>query len=334
MGSSDDWCMTKRRLSIPKLIERVPDENAAYEFMETLRWPDGPVCPHCGATKAYFLKPRADSGRKTRTGSVSARRVWKCASCRRQFSVITGTIFHGTKVSLRTWILVVFEMVSSKNGVSAREVERKYEVDTKTAWYMLHRIRKAMERPAFAGMFRGVVIADETFIGGSEKNRHAKDRHIREIGKGHAETKTAVFSLLDKDTGEVRSQIVPNVTGATLRKAIEQHVDPVGSELHTDKWAGYLPVGRQFDHHYSVDHRAEEYVRGDVTTNHIEGFFSQLKRSLDGTHHHVSEEHLPRYLAEFDFRYTTRHLDDTRRMERLFGQVGGRRLSYRPLTGD
>jgi transposase-like protein len=317
-------------LSIPKLIARTPDEESAYKLLEELRWgnPVQPVCPHCGSDrKHYFLTPRNGVGRVTGPNkTISVRRVWKCAACRKQFSVLTGTIFHGSKIPVRTWLLVVFEMVSSKNGVSAREIERKYDLTPKSAWFMTMRIREAMKRGPLADMMRGTIIADETFFGGKDKNRHANKRS----GRGQTmNTKTPVVSLINRETGEVRSQVSRFVAGPDLTKAIEAHVVPADSVLHTDGWQGYVGVGRQFQSHEMVDHNQGEYVRGNVTTNQVEGFFSQLKRSIDGTHHRVSVDHLPRYLDEFDFRWSTRKLDDAQRMARLIGQTAGRRLTYR-----
>ncbi len=269
---------------------------------------------------------------------MSERRVWRCFDCRKQFSVITGTVFHGTKVPLRKWVLVMFEMCASKNGVSAREIERKYDVCPRTAWHMLHRIREAMKVNGRIQTMRGTIVADETYIGGAPRNRHwrAKNTPVRIVpGKiGRGTDKTCVLSLVHKETGEVRSRIIPDVTGATLRKAISEHMDMAGSHLHTDMWLGYRPLAAEFLSHETVNHDEDEYVRGNVTTNHAEGYFSQLKRSVDGTHHHVSKEHLPRYLAEFDFRFSTRKLDDTARMLRLMGQTGGRRLTYKRVSAN
>lgn len=347
--ASDPTREQDNSISVMDLMRKVPTEAAAYEYMEHLRWGDTtPECPHCGNTeRAYYLRPANGVSRKTRTGTVSERRVWKCGACRKQFSVLTGTIFHGTKIPVRMWLMVIFEMCASKNGVAAREIERKYQVDTKTAWHMLHRIREAMKREPLAGLLGGnggTVVADETFIGGKPKNKHRQGRDpfpagpsaradgpVKRTG-GTPHHKTAVLSLVDKTTGEVRSTIVPNVTGESLADVITEQVDLVDSHLHTDAAKAYRPLGRQFASHAWVDHGAYEYVRGDVSTNQAEGYFSQLKRSLDGTHHHVSVEHLPRYLSEFDFRYSTRDETDTERMKRLVGQVDGRRLTYRPLT--
>lgn len=193
---------------------------------------------------------------------------------------------------------------------------------------MTQRIREAMKHDGL-GMFVGTVVADETWIGGQPSNRHA---HRRRGGRQGVTDKTPVLSLVDKETGEVRSRVVPDVTGPTLRKAIAEQVDMGRSVLHTDSAGQYLHLGREFRAHESVNHAEGEYVRDDVTTNHAEGYFSQLKRSLDGTHHHVSKVHLGRYLSEFDYRYTTREITDSERVSDLVGRVGGRRLTYKPLT--
>src|SRR5579875_3883626 len=166
--------MGKQEFSIPSLANRITTEADAYKLLESLRWPEGQpdACPLCGTVgKFYFLTPKdGTEGRKTRTGANTQRRVWKCATCRKQFSVLTGTIFHGTKISIRTWLFVILEMCASKNGVSAREIERKYEVAPKSAWFMLHRIREAMKRGPLADMLTGTVVADETWIGGKRGN--------------------------------------------------------------------------------------------------------------------------------------------------------------------
>lgn len=321
------------RFSVIALAERVQTEADAYLFLEQLRWNGEPQCPHCGATERIaFLNPENGVSRKTRTGSASQRRVWFCGTCRKQFSVLTNTVMHGTKISVRKWLFVIFEMCASKNGVSAREVERKYDLTPKTAWFMLHRIREAMKVGPLADMFRGTVVADETFIGGRPKNKHQQGKPTggysnRKRGGGTAHL-TPVLSLVNRETGEVRSVVVRDVTGSTLRKHIAEQVDMAGSTLHTDAGLQYRQLGHEFIEHEWVDHGSNEYVRGEITTNHAEGYFSQLKRSIDGTHHRVSTEHLPRYLAEFDFRYSTRALNDTARMRKLLGQVAGRRLTY------
>jgi transposase-like protein len=313
-------------INVPKLADELRTEADAYLYLERMRWGDRPVCPHCGSVrKPYFLKPANGTTRKTTRGPASERRVWKCADCRKQFTVLVGTIFHGTHIPIRTWLFVVFEMCASKNGVAAREIERKYGLTPKSAWFMTHRIREAMKREPMAGLLSGRVVADETWIGGHPKNRHAS--HPQAIGKAGKKTgKTTVLTLVSRETGEVRSRVIPNIKGSTLRAAMRDDLDIGSTHLHTDGWHGYRHFTAE---HSTVDHSIGEYVRGDVSTNHAESYFSQLKRSLDGTHHHVSVEHLDRYLAEFDFRFSTCKSTDTERVGMLVGRVGGRRLMYR-----
>lgn len=310
-------------LSIPALADKLRTEADAYLFLEELRWGDRPVCPHCGSVrKPYFLTPTNGSSRKTRTGTASQRRVWKCADCRKQFSVLTGTIFHGSKIPVRTWIFVVFEMTSSKNGVAAREIQRKYGLTGKSAWFMLHRIREAMKREPLAGLLSGRVVADETWIGGKPSNRHG---HKRGRGGQGKTDKTPVVALVSRETGEVYSQVVADVTGDTLASVLIERLDVARTHLQTDSAAGYRKVGSSFASHATVDHLAGEYARAGVSTNSAENYFSQLKRSIDGTHHHVSHQHLDRYLAEFSFRHSTcdeSDESDTERMARLARKVG------------
>jgi transposase-like protein len=317
-------------MTVLQIADRLRTEADAYRFLEEFRWPDGePTCPHCGTKGADYIRPRNGVSRKTSGGiGTSHRRVWRCHDCRRQFSVLTSTVMHGTKASVRMWVLVIFEMCLSKNGVSAFEISRKYGVCQRTAWFMCHRIRAAMDDTS-ESLLHGVVMADETYFGGREENRHARDRHgDRGIGG-----KTPVFTLIEKHTGEARSRVVPRVNGTTLYQAIKEGADPHGSLLWTDSHLAYGRVGRRFVAHETVNHSEDEYVSPTgATTNPVEGFFSQLKRSIDGTHHHVSTEHLDRYLAEFDFRFSTRKLSDTARMSRLMGQAGGKRLTYKLVT--
>lgn len=317
------------KLTMVGLAEKVPDEAAAYEFMERLRWKRGVRCPHCSGEDCRYLNPENGKSRRTRTGATSARRVWQCRGCRKQFSVLTGTVMHGTKIPVRTWLFVMFEMSANKNGIAAREVERRYGLCPKSAWFMLHRLRETMANDGpFVAMGGPVMVADETWIGGNPRFRHRKH-----VGKQGQTDKTPVLSLIDKASGEVRSRVVPDVTGSTLRQVLAGEVELGATVLHTDMGGGYVTFGWELKGHERVNHSEGEYVRGTVSTNLAEGFFSQLKRSLDGTHHHVSREHLGRYLGEFDFRYSTRGLSDTERMEQMVAQTDGVRLSYRPLVG-
>jgi transposase-like protein len=306
-------------LSLITIAKHFSDESSAWGLLEELRWPNGPVCPHCGHDeKAYYL-----GNRTTRQGKPSPRRVWKCASCRRQFSALVGTIFERSHVPLSKWLLAVHMMCAGKNGVSAHEIARTLEVSIKTAWFMTHRIREAMTREPLAGMLSGTVEADETYIGG--KRRGSK----RGRPSPEASHKTAVVSLVSRD-GEARSQVMERVTGENIGKMLTDHVLP-DAALMTDELSLYRKPGQAFASHETVKHADGEYARGAVTTNTVEGFFSQLKRSIDGTHHHVTREHLQRYLAEFDFRYSTRRATDGTRTLRTIRQAEGKRLTYRAV---
>jgi transposase-like protein len=313
-------------MNVLQLADRLRTEADAYLLLEELRWHGRPMCPHCGSVgEHYFLTPANGKSRKTRTGAASERRVWKCRDCRKQFSALTGTIFHGTKIPIRTWLMVIFDASAAKNGISAREIERRYGVTPRTAWHLMHRIREAMKLEPIAGLLSGRVIVDETFYGGKPKNRHGHDGSKRMMGQ---HDKTPIVALVSRETGEVRSRVVADVKPGTLRAVLAEQVEANATHLHTDGARNYRLIAKDFASHQAVNHDAHEYVRGDVTTNHAETFFSQLKRSLDGTHHHVSREHLHRYLAEFDFRYTTCKLTDTERMDVLIGKTAGRRLTY------
>jgi len=328
-------------MNLCSIARQFSDEASAWEAVETMLWPEGPVCPHCGDVgRAYFLKARSGQ-RTTKAGNVTYRRLWKCKACRKPFSVLVGTIFEDTKVPLSKWLLAIFMMVSAKNGVAAFELHRTLGVTNTTAWHMFHRIREAMKQSPVADMLRGKVVADETFIGGkvSRMNKKTRERLAeRRNAPGGLKTgnaKTPVLSLINADTGEVRSRVVPDVTGHTLRKVMSEQVDTAGSVLWTDEGTWYERLGEEFIAHNTVNHSAEEYVdyRTGASTNRAEGYFAQLKRSIDGTHHHVSREHLHRYLDEFDYRYSTCKMSDSARMEKLMSQASGRRLTYRSLVG-
>ncbi len=315
------------KTSLLTLADRLRTEGDAYVVLEEMRWGDEPVCAHCGSVRRhYFLNPENGKSRKTRTGAASERRVWKCADCRKQISATTNTIFHRSKVPLRIWLLVIYDCCACKNGISAREVERKYGLTAKTAWFMMHRLREAMKREPMAGLLSGRVVADETWYGGKAKNRHGYGSGQRPPG---AHDKTPIMSLVSRETGEVRSRVVPNVRRHNLSAVLHSEVNAAQTHLHTDAGLQYRKLGQEFGAHSYVDHDSKEWARGDVSTNQAEAYFSQLKRSLDGTHHHVSREHLDRYLAEFDFRYSTRKLTDIERIDQLVSQTGGRRLMYR-----
>jgi transposase-like protein len=309
--------MTDLPINLSTLAKEFSDEDAAYRLVEAIRWPHGPVCPHCGVVdRAYFLQPK-DDGRKTRHGTTTIRRVWKCKDCRKQFSVLVGTVFQGSHISLSKWLLATYMLCSNKNGMAANELYRTLGVSLKTAWYMTHRIRYAMTQPALAGKLLGVVEADETYVGGRRPGKR---------GRGAA-GKTPVVTLVERG-GEARSRVMQPVTGANVGAFLQEQVLP-DAVLMTDSYGIYTKPGKDFAEHHTVNHGEGEYVRGAAHVNSAEGFFSQLKRSIDGTHHHVSAQHLHRYVSEFDYRYSTRKMNDGERTQQAIRMSVGKRLRYR-----
>lgn len=290
-------------------------EEAAFAFVEARLWPDGPTCPHCGATKEHIGRL---AGKSTRAG------LCKCYACRGQFTVRIGTIFESSHAPLRYWLQAIHLMCSSKKGISTRQLQRTLGVGLKTAWFLGHRIRHAMEaeRGNFSppmGGNGGTVEADETYIG------RKPGMKVRS-GAGH---KMAVLALVERG-GKVRSFHVPDVRADTLRDAIAANVSRQANFM-TDELQAYTGIGWNFASHGTVKHSEDEYVRGDVHTNTVEGFFSIFKRGVYGIYQHVSEAHLKRYLAEFDFRYSNRAklgIDDVARAERALVGAKGKRLTY------
>jgi transposase-like protein len=269
----------------------------------------------------------------TYVGGKAARAgCYQCNACREQFTVTVGTVFERSKVPLNKWMLASYMMSASKKGVSALQLSRQLAVTYKTAWFMAHRLREAMAIPADSSPLGGegkIVEADATFIGGKEKNKHVGKRNPKNIGgKG----KAIVHTLVERG-GRVRSHHLANLTGDTLRPVLVKNASRK-SALMTDTAGGYHNVGKEFARHEMVDHGADEYVRGDAYSNTAEGVFSILKRGVYGTFHSISEAHLHRYLAEFDFRYSNRialGVDDTMRTDEMLRGIGGKRLTYRRI---
>ena len=300
------------------------DEDAAREHFQALRWPHGPVCPHCGIVdNATEMK-----GRTTRPG------LFKCREkeCRKPFTATMGTVYEKSHIPLHKWLLATHLMVSSKKGISAHQLYRMLGFGSyKTAWFMAHRIREAMNPGASPSPLGGegkVVEVDETYVGGKEKNKHAKKRLAKH---DHLGGKQAVVTLVERN-GMARSFHVANVTSKTLRPIIVKNASRA-SHLMSDGARMYPAVGREFSAYSAVDHVAGEYVReGFHHSNTVENYFSILKRGITGTFHHVSEAHLSRYLVEFDFRYSNRSglgITDKMRADEAVRGVVGKRLTYR-----
>lgn len=290
------------------------DETAAREWLEARVWANGRVCPHCGAVDQSTLM----QGKSHRPG------LYQCNACREPFSVTVGTLYERSHIPLHKWLAATHLLMASKKGMSAMQIHRMLGVSYKSAWFMMMRIRESLrEKMPEAGPLGGknkVVEADETFVGGRARNR-----------KNHLPPKEAVLSLVERG-GKVRSRHVPDVGGATLREAIVTQVDRA-SYLMTDEAMQYITIGREFAGHGTVNHSNEEYVRAYFWhTNTAEGYFGILKRGIVGVYHHVSAEHLHRYLAEFDYRYNERialGVNDSERMEKSIKGIVGKRLTYR-----
>lgn len=285
--------------------------DAAREHIESIRWPDGPICPHCGTLdNAAELK-----GKAHRPG------LYKCRDCRKQFSITVGTVFERSKIPLHKWLLATHLLASSKKGISSHQIHRTLGVTYKTAWFMTHRIRLAMESTdsTLLGSGGGTVEADETYIG--------RQTGVKKAKAGHAH-KQKVFALVERG-GKVKSG---RVTGSMF-DGIKEGLKNVSPDAHlvTDEATIYRNVGKQFASHETVNHSIKEWVRGNVHTNTIESYFSVFKRGMRGVYQHCREDHLHRYLAEFDFRYNHRsalEISDTERAEKVLEGIGGKRLMY------
>lgn len=296
------------------------DPEKAREFLESQRWPNGPVCPHCDGKTAYKLTPKPGSKKPVRPG------VYKCKACEQQFTVTVNTIFEDSHIPLNKWLLAIHLLCASKKGMSAHQLHRMLGVTYKSAWFMAHRIRYMMSQPSFTEKLRGVVEADETYVGGKRRN---EGKPGRPSVYSH---KQKVFSIVKRD-GDVRSFHVERVTAENLIGILRKQVDK-GGIIMTDSFASYDGVGIRFGAHYTVDHSKGEYSRRvpgapAIHTNTIEGVFSILKRGLTGVYHQVGSHHLHRYLSEFDFRYNARKIDDTQRTLLAISQAEGKRLQLR-----
>ncbi len=297
------------------------DETKAREWLETRIWPNGPVCPHCGVIDEATLM----TGKSHRPG------LYQCNACRKPFTVTVGTLYERSKIPLHKWLAATHLMMASKKGMSALEVGRLLGFSRKTAWFVCHRIRESLRETNLTPMGGEgkFVEADETFIGGKEKNKHVGRRDKRKIG---GMGKEPVFSLVERG-GKVRSQHVANVSAKTLRPIMVEQINKA-SAVMTDDAGQYRHMGKDFARHEVVNHGILEYVRGEAHTNTIEGYFSILKRGITGTYHHVSAAHLKRYLAEFDFRYNEREslgISDAQRMEKSVQGIVGKRMTYRRI---
>lgn len=297
---------------------RFTNETAAREHLESIRWPSGPVCPHCGgADRNHRL-----TGKSHRPGLLF------CGDCRSQFSVTVGTVFERSKIPLHKWVLATHLLCSSKKGMSSHQLHRTLGVTYKTAWFMTHRIREAMRPGSLAPFGEGgcSVEVDETFIGHDPEKPKAKNAR-----GGHHKNK--VLSLVDRKSGQSRSMVVENIDWHTLKPILQANISHEARVL-TDEAAHYNLSRVYFAGHETVNHSAEEYVRvsdPSVHTNTVEGYFSIFKRGMKGVYQHCGKQHLHRYLAEFDFRYSNRvalGVSDSQRADIALKGISGKRLTY------
>lgn len=295
------------------------NEAKAREWLEGRIWPDGPICPKCGVVDQATLM----QGNSHRPG------LYQCNACREPFTVTVGTLYERSHVPLHKWLAATHLMMASKKGMSALQVGRMLGLSKKTAWFVCHRIRESLREtnPDMLGGEGKTVEIDESFVGGLEKNKHrSKRKHKGTGGVG----KEAVFALVERG-GRVRSHHIPAVNAKTLRPILKAQLHGA-TFVMTDEGGAMKRVGSEFTRHESVNHSIGEYVRGNAHTNTIEGYFSIMKRGINGVYHHVSQQHLKRYLAEFDFRYNERSalgVGDAERMAKSVAGIVGKRLTYR-----
>jgi transposase-like protein len=303
----------KKPTNLLEAVRYFADLDICTEFVADLRWPNGPFCPRCGGREYSYL---------------TTRRLWKCKACKRQYSVKLGTIFEDSPLGLDKWLPAIWLAANSKNGISSHELARALGITQKSAWFMLHRIRLAMQTGSFE-KFSGTVEVDETFIGGKARNMHKAVKARKIKGQTGYVGKTTVLGMIERG-GRVRAEVIPDTTRGTMHRRVSRHIER-GSAVYTDALPSYSGLDADYVHEV-VDH-AERYVDGQVHTNYIENFWALLKRGLHGTYVSVQPFHLYRYLDERVFTFNMRELDDCDRFESVLRTVAGRRLTYAEVTG-
>lgn len=290
-------------MNLMALVEQFSDERKCQAYLEGLRWPDGAKCPRCQSEKVY---------------SVIDRDQFDCNSCRYQFSVTAGTIFNDTHLPLWKWFIAVYLMMESKKGISACQMQRTLKVAYRTAWYLCHRIRKAIEEAKDKPQLTGTVEVDETYVGGKHDSR-------RQRGPWE---KQAVVGLLQRD-GNFEAHTIPTPSRSVLTGIVRERVSP-DAKVYTDKYRAYRSMRKTHEHN-TVNHRDEEWVRGDVHTNSVENAWSLFKRSIVGSFHQISRKHMDAYLDEFEWRFNNRENPFLFR-DTLLRLLSSRRMEYKQLT--
>lgn len=306
-------------VNLSKMAKYFSDETAARLLLEKMRWANGAVCPLCNRSETvYRMQPRPDSKKPGRPGLL------RCRACKKQFTVTTGTVFEDSHIPISKWLLAIHLLCASKKGMSAHQLGRMLGlVSYRSAWFMAHRLRYAMQEGPMADLLSGVIEADETYVGAKKKRGTKGGR------PGPDSHKSPVVALIQRG-GKMRAMSIPRVTAENLSRALRENVDLENSKLMTDEAPMYTLIGRKFRHgHGVVDHHRKEYVREDAHTNTAEGFFSLLKRGINGVYHHVGRGHLGRYCDEFSFRYNNRKTTDGERSAMLVLGAEGKRLTYK-----
>jgi transposase-like protein len=309
-------------INLITLAQQYADDDKARELFESIRWPNGPVCPHCKSKEPYRIVGKKGSKSPTRKG------VWKCKTCRKAFTATVGTVLEGSHIPISKWMMTFFILGSSKKGISAHQIHRMVGVTYKTAWFLCHRVRYAMGTGAATELLKGVVETDETYVGG----KPAPGTGTAGRGTKH---KVPVVALVQRG-GDVRTKVVAGVSKKNLRPFVEANIDK-SATVNTDEFPTYEPLFKDWARHDTVNHNEKEYARhnadGTVShTNTAESFFSLLKRGVYGAFHHVSKEHLPKYCEEFSFRWNHRKVSDGQRMVEAVKMVEGKRLTYRQVV--
>lgn len=307
---------TPDELTLDEINQHFNTDEKAREYLESIRWPDGPVCPHCKNAEANKIwKIEANEQKKVRAG------LYQCGECDKQFTATLGTIFEDSHIPLRKWLIAWYLVSASKKGISSLQLQRILDLGSyRTALFMTHRIRHALKDPNVSSKLSGTVEVDETYVGGKTRGH----------GRHFMGNKTPVVSLVERG-GQKRSFVMKRVTGKNLKEALTQNVEPSATVM-TDDFRGYRKAAKGFAKHESVNHSAGEYVRGDAFTNTVESSFSLLKRGVMGTFHSISEKHLPLYLAEFDHRWNLRNVSDGERTVQGLKKAEGKRLMYKAPT--
>jgi transposase-like protein len=300
--------------TLMEAIRYFSDTDICINFIANMRWENGiAVCPNCEATETSFL---------------STRKIWKCKKCKKQFSVKVGTIFEDSPIGLDKWLAAMWLIVNAKNGISSYEIHRAIGITQKSAWFLLHRIRVAMETGSIEKL-SGCVEVDETYIGGAAKNMHAKKRKEKIKGRG-MNHKTAVMGMLSRTDRKVKAKVIAWADTPTLQENIHANIES-GSIVMTDDHGGYRRMSDEYIH--GVINHAVEYVNGHIHTNGIENFWSLLKRSIKGTYVSVEPHHLQKYVEEQAFRYNEKDGNDQDRFLELLQGISGKRLTYVQLIG-